>query len=611
MVALPLAIQGCVYAQVVNDLARLEAETVELDLRRDIATRVNGLLLASFFGFQSMMQEKMYGRSPDKVSFPRYLSTIKEKTDELAAILSERVNEKETAANLKKMCAEFLKAFRESQFNPDAHNHIATIFEGLEVNVRLRDSARAFFLALQNAAFQQEQKVSSALGRERDTRTRVRQITDLTVVVDIVVALLLMVFFVRGTVRRLDVLKENTRRIKTDAELLPEAEGDDEVAELDRVFREMARDLSRARSKEKLMNAMLKEGAERLESVLDSVPAALVVCNTDGRIESINPAAEALFLYKPDELAGVEIARLFSKSSRGEGDFMQRLLAATPGKPLALEAVSQQKDYVPVEVSITTFKGPDGDRLLATINDITERFRLEQMKRDFYQMVSHDLRTPLTTISGILQMARMGKYGGAPSDALSQRLEMAERNVERLLQLVTHLLSLDKLEEGQTQLDCEQGSARALIDDSLIAVQALMEAKGLKLELSDQTTDDSVYCDRSLIGQVLVNLLSNAIKYAPEASTIKISIAEIDAGATTGDAHLRFAVADQGPGVPDQAKQAIFARFKQADSARDAKRGFGLGLAICHSIVQLHDGEMGVLDNQPNGSVFWFALKRR
>jgi len=287
------------------------------------------------------------------------------------------------------------------------------------------------------------------------------------------------------------------------------------------------------------------------------------------------------------------------------------LLAATPGKPLALEAVSQQKDYVPVEVSITTFKGPDGDRLLATINDITERFRLEQMKRDFYQMVSHDLRTPLTTISGILQMARMGKYGGAPSDALSQRLEMAERNVERLLQLVTHLLSLDKLEEGQTQLDCEQGSARALIDDSLIAVQALMEAKGLKLELSDQTTDDSVYCDRSLIGQVLVNLLSNAIKYAPEASTIKISIAEIDAGATTGDAHLRFAVADQGPGVPDQAKQAIFARFKQADSARDAKRGFGLGLAICHSIVQLHDGEMGVLDNQPNGSVFWFALKRR
>ena len=161
------------------------------------------------------------------------------------------------------------------------------------------------------------------------------------------------------------------------------------------------------------------------------------------------------------------------------------------------------------------------------------------------------------------------------------------------------------------QLDCEQGSARALIDDSLIAVQALMEAKGLKLELSDQTADDSVYCDRSLIGQVLVNLLSNAIKYAPEGSIIKISIAEIDAGATTGDARLRFVVADQGPGVPDQAKQAIFARFKQADAARDAKRGFGLGLAICHSIVQLHDGEMGVFDNQPNGSVFWFALKRR
>lgn len=604
MVALPLAIQGCVYAQVVNDLARLEAETVELDLRRDIATRVNGLLLASFFGFQSMMQEKMYGRSPDKVSFPRYLSTIKEKTDELAAILSERVNEKETAANLKKVCTEFLKAFRESQFNPDAHNQIATIFEGLEVNVRLRDSARAFFLALQNAAFQQEQKVSSALGRERDTRTRVRQITDLTVVVDIVVALLLMVFFVRGTVRRLDVLKENTRRIKTDAELLPEAEGDDEVAELDRVFREMARDLSRARSKEKLMNAMLKEGAERLESMLDSVPAALVVCNTDGRIESINPAAEALFLYKPDELAGVEITRLFSKSSRGEGDFMQRLLAATPGKPLALEAVSQQKDYVPVEVSITTFKGPDGDRLLATINDITERFRLEQMKRDFYQMVSHDLRTPLTTISGILQMARMGKYGGAPSDALSHRLEMAERNAERLLQLVTHLLSLDKLEEGHLELDCSEGSARALVDESLIAVQALMEEKGLKLELSDETTDDSVYCDRSLIGQVLVNLLSNAVKYSTQGSTIKISIAQ-------RDSQIRFAVTDQGPGVPDQAKQAIFAKFKQADSTRDAKRGFGLGLAICHSIVHLHRGEMGVEDNQPTGSVFWFALKRR
>lgn len=542
MVALPLVIQACVYFKVKNDLAQLHSETQELTMRRDIVSRINRLLIMAFYGFQSLMQLKMYGDEQFKNDFTKFVKDMIADTNGLADVLDKKAGDPKMARRLRFLGHAFLDSMQKSQFNPEENNQVATIFEGMEANVKFRDAARNLFWQLQELGKSEEKKVTAASDQEEKLRLKFERISDTMVLVDIIVALALAIFFVRNIVTKLNVLKENTRRLAGDIHLLERIGSRDEIGELDGVFHDMVDDLTAMRAKEKRMTELLEEGNERLQLVIRNVPAALIVVDGEGLIESLNPSAEALFESKSAACAGRPIEKMFMKSSKVAGPFIEKLVAETAGKPVALEALSSQQEAIAVEVSATTFEGPDGERVLITIIDVTERYKLERLKRDFYSMVSHDIRTPLTTISGILQLSRMGKYGSLTPE-LGGRLVTAEDNTHRLLDMVSKLLDLDKLDQGAVDVSREPVPVNELMQESAKSVLRQCEEKEIKLEFTP--SDLLVFADKHYLIQVLTNLLANAIKYSPRGGAIKVWA---QGRSLPAGKFVEVRVADQGPG---------------------------------------------------------------
>lgn len=617
MVALPLAIQTGVYWKLKEDLALLHQETQELTMRRDIVHRINNMLLISFYGFESLMQLKMSGDTKQKQNFVDYVKNMTASCEGLAWLMETKAANPAMARRMRYLSHEFVESMQRSQFNPEENNQMATIYEGFQENIRFRDAARNLFWQLQELGKEEESKVIAASSKEEELRAKFERISDTTVLVDILVALGLATIFVRSTTAKLNVLKENTRRFANGIHLLERIGSKDEIGELDNVFHDMAGALTKLREQEKRMTDLLEESNERLQLVIRNVPAALVVADAAGLVESLNPSAEALFMASSAALNKKPLAKLFVKSTRLEGNFTEKLLSESVHRPLALEAISTEQEVIPVEVSACSFEGPDGPRILTTIIDITERHRLEQLKGDFYSMVSHDIRAPLTTIIGTLQLARMGKFG-ALSIELDGRLAVAEDNGRRLLELVNKLLDLDKLEDGSINFNKVDCPVSLLMQESAKAVMAQVEEKSITLEFVP--SDLTMVADMQYIIQVLINLLSNAVKYSPDRGTVRIWCQLIDVP-NSGDrqnseSHASAAtkkmvevrVSDQGPGIADDMKAAIFERFKQADQRRDRKSGFGLGLNICKTIIELHNGIIGVDSKAGKGSVFWFAV---
>ncbi len=602
MVALPLAIQGGVYLKLKSDLTHLERETRELDVRRDIVNRVNQTLLYTFYGFQSLMQFKLYGKKSSRVYFETYTKNLIKENDELADIIDKTEGDKTKGARLRFLSRDYIVALKESQFNPDEQNQFASISDDLLRNIHFRDVSREMFIALKDLGLAEQARVTDASGREEAYRKKVQQATDMTVLFNAIVALLLAIVFVRGTVAKLNVLKENTRRFAGSKPLLERLNSTDEIGELDSFFHTMAEALNEARLKEKYMNALLQDSKERLENLINNIPAALVVTDEQGRIQSLNPTAEKLFGYSNDQLIQQPVEKLFARLSNSESLF-EKLNTGSGGHPVALEGLSSDHEIIAVEVTATHFAGPDGKSILATIIDVTERYRLEALKHEFYAMVSHDIRTPLTTISGILQLARMGRYGEVNRE-LAARFQVAEDNTHRLLEMVNKLLDLDKLEEGTVELLLEHVPVKFVAGAAIGSTLAQAEAKQVTISCIDRNL--SVMCDAHYLTQVMTNLLANAIGYSPACGAILIEAQE-----QAGGRFVCISVSDQGPGVPEAARATVFERFKQSDVRRDRKSGFGLGLSICKTIIDLHGGQIGVdTASGGSGARFWFRLAK-
>lgn len=600
MVTLPVVVQFVIFAHLTKQTAELQRTAQKLTVRRDIVNKINSVFLNTFFGFQSLMQYKMYGRPGTDKYYHQYTAKIKEQTAELADIIEGKTGDHVAANTIRQHSKRFLTDLANSQFNPDPDSEVTSIFQGLEENVRLRHSARNLFMLFENIGRKAQKEVTDAEIPQEGFVASVVQTTNISVALNTILAMSFASLFVIGTVRKLNVLKENTARFAAGRPLLERLNASDEFGDLDRVFHDMAETITALRVKERFMTEQLREGKDQLESMLESVPAALIVTTEGGIVESINPSAERLFSCDAESIIGQPLDKLFMKVPQQEGSTVSLLLKAGADKLIQMEALSADQEVIPVSASATLSEGPYGKYVLVTAIDETERFKLEQLRRDFYSMVSHDIRTPLTTISVVLELANQGQYGPLPEE-LSEKLSTAERNTQRLLDMVGRLLTVEKLDDGRVELKLEVEKISELLDSAIESVQQLCEERHIELDVKVSPEDATIKCDKSFIIQVLVNLISNAIKYSPEGGTISVI-------ARRGFTSAEFSVSDQGPGIPESKRSAIFERFKQADAQRDRKAGFGLGLAICKSLVEQHGGKIGVKSEEGKGSTFWFSL---
>jgi PAS domain S-box-containing protein len=393
---------------------------------------------------------------------------------------------------------------------------------------------------------------------------------------------------VKGTVTSLEILKQNARRLAANDALLAPIEGGDEIAEVDSTFHEMARQLKEA-------SEQLDESYRRLQAVIDTVPIAIIICEEDGKIESVNNAGLLLFDFLGDELQGTQVADRFGAASKP----LDRWLEETRERPLQIESISKEKEVIPSELSVLRLHSPKGPRYLLTVTDITERFKMEKMKRDFLAMVSHDIRSPLTSINAGIELIKAGADGEI-TPAVDSRLTDAQNCAQRLLSMVGKLLDLERLDSGAFNFELTEFVVADVVQGVWNGVAANAHAKQIKFHISE--SDVRFYADRESVEHVVQNFLSNAIKFSPEGGLIRCNITEQAGGMA------KVSISDEGSGVPDRYKEAIFERFKQVPQGRARKDGTGLGLSICKQIIEALGGKIGVEDREGGGSTFWFTL---
>ena len=221
----------------------------------------------------------------------------------------------------------------------------------------------------------------------------------------------------------------------------------------------------------------------------------------------------------------------------------------------------------------------------------------EQLRANLLRTISHDLRTPLTGISG---NAHVLLQNNLPPEKCMQLYADIYDEAQWLIKLVENLLSVTRIEDGTMQLNM----APELVDEVIAEALKHLSRKSAEHTITFLRGDELLLAsmDTRLIIQVVINIIDNAIKYTPNGSIIEIS-------AVNKDGMVEVSVADNGPGIEKEAKEKLFDMFYTANATvSDSHRGLGLGLSLCKSIITAHGGTITVTDNQPSGSIFRFTL---
>ncbi|WP_169053521.1 PAS domain S-box protein [Alteraurantiacibacter aquimixticola] len=346
----------------------------------------------------------------------------------------------------------------------------------------------------------------------------------------------------------------------------------------------------------------------RVQAVIDNVVDAIISIDAYGTVLAYNPASEAIFGYKPEEVVGQNIKLLMPERISVEHDGYLATYRETGQRHIVgitreLQARRKDGSLFPMELSVSQVDLSDGSYMFTGIvRDITERKRMEVMQGEFVSTVNHELRTPLTSIRaslGILQRRIAGKI-----DPKSEHLvDISLKGCERLGVLVNDILDLEKIAAGKMDFYMAEYQIGPLVEGILERHQSLAEINDTVFELQNEI--DGQYCclDASRFSQALINLLSNAAKFSPPGKPIIIRIAQSAADRIT------VSVADQGPGIPEAFRSKIFQRFAQADSsATRSKGGSGLGLNITKSIVEAFDGTIDFESVEGEGTTFFMTL---
>ncbi len=464
------------------------------------------------------------------------------------------------------------------------------IEEAIQIDLYQRGSGKAImdeFRTKMRALLKEEEQL--ALVRQKkgsDLRQSLKVFLYIGLFVDFLIALFLLIFFVKGITSRLQIMMDNTQRLARDEPLNPPLKQIDEISQLDSVFHEMAGELNAAAAKQK--------------AIIESMLVGVIITDEKGHIESANQAVEATFGYRREELVGEPLLHLFPVlPGQDPESFIAGLRMKAEGHIYELKARRHDGALFPLELSMTEIETERGPRLLANVRDISERREVDRMKKEFVSIVSHELRTPLTSIRGSLTMLTSGAVGQMPDEAL-EMLAIAERNAVRLIGLINDILDLERLESGKLDMHFAPVPLKNIIASATEAVAALAATQNVRISQKDSAA--IVIADQERLIQVVVNFLSNAIKFSPEGSTVEIEISETPGWTEVG-------VTDAGRGIPKASRDAIFERFHQvqAGDARE-KGGSGLGLAICKTIVEKHSGTIGVSSNEGEGSTFWFRI---
>lgn len=225
----------------------------------------------------------------------------------------------------------------------------------------------------------------------------------------------------------------------------------------------------------------------------------------------------------------------------------------------------------------------------------------EQLRANLLRAISHDLRTPLTSILGNTENL-LANFENIDDETRRRLLMDVNEDAEWLIALVENLLSVSRINEGRMNIHISAQLVDEVVTEALRHVNRKAQEHHIVTDFGEELLLANM--DARLISQVMINLVDNAIKYTPPGSLITISTKDIGS-------HVEIRVADNGPGIPDEQKNEVFRMFYTGmNPVVDCRRSLGLGLSLCESIVNAHGGELTLTDNQPHGCIFTFTLEK-
>lgn len=387
--------------------------------------------------------------------------------------------------------------------------------------------------------------------------------------------------------KRLNIISDNTERLQHGMTLNTLFSGTDGFAQLDKRFHDMADSLEKAQDR-------LRKGEARFRRVLENMPVGVLLATTGGIVESANPRACEILACSHGRISGKPVAEflLFPVEQSLES-------IANNERTSLIKGVRDDRTGFSAEIHVSKYRDESGEKLLISFEDVTWRIELERMKREFMAMISHDIRTPLTSISATLGMLSAGGFGDLSDDAM-KRIEKDEDSLEHLMRLLNDLLSIEKIASTNFTLQKTATTTAKVVERTLAVVSPT--ARSRQIDVSIAGTHTRIFADEDRMVQVLTNLLTNALKFSPAGGTVTVAIENLDEG-------VRVQVTDQGCGIAETDQAMIFESFGQVQSKEFAgAKGMGLGLAICKQIVVLHGGQIGVTSAAGKGTTFWLTI---
>lgn len=345
---------------------------------------------------------------------------------------------------------------------------------------------------------------------------------------------------------------------------------------------------ARAQQLAREMTAALREREGYISAILNNAADGIVTIDEQGRMLTVNRAAERIFAYGADEMIGQNIKMLMPEPYHSSHDgYLEAYRSSGERKIIGIgrevSGLRKSGEVFPLDLAVSEVR-QGGQRVFAGIvRDITERKKVDQMKSEFVSVVSHELRTPLTSIRGALGLIAGGAVGALPEKA-GELVKIAHNNSERLLALINDLLDIESITTGKMQFDLKPHFLMPLVEQAIQVNQPYGEQYSVEFRLVCGAPDSRVNIDPSRFSQVLTNLYSNAAKFSPAGSQVEVAVQRQDGS-------IRITVSDCGPGIPDEFRDRIFQKFSQADSSDSRQKGgTGLGLSITKAIVEHMNG---------------------
>ncbi|HEX8181203.1 MAG TPA: ATP-binding protein [Pyrinomonadaceae bacterium] len=298
-----------------------------------------------------------------------------------------------------------------------------------------------------------------------------------------------------------------------------------------------------------------------------------------------------------------------SKDARARVEQLRAQFTTTDEKSAAIELARQNRDLLAVLAELEekrTELEQVNQQLSRTNNELNEaNARLREvaaMKEEFLALTTHDLRSPLAVISGVINFFTSGRLGELTTEQ-QHMVAMMERNTQSLIELVNDLLDAAKLDSGTLNLEVTPVVLAEVFAELRETMSPLAREKGLTLTTDLPADLPPVSADRTKLCRIIVNLLSNAIKFTPKGGRVTLAAMRADA------ATLRVAITDTGVGIAPDDLERLFDKYEQARSrATRSEKGTGLGLYITKQLVELHGGEIQVVSQVGQGSTFSFTL---